>query len=400
MDPTIKLYDENAYETFFTAQILEVRETECPEEREIVLNRTLFFPEEGGQTPDRGILGGLEVTDVQIRNGVIFHRVRISGNEEDGIRLRKLTAGESTEGHIDWEHRFDNMQNHSGEHLLCGIAHRDHGCENVGFHLSSRLMTMDLDRELDGEQILELERKANRAVWENRTITAEYPSGERLCTMTYRSKLELTENVRIVTIDGYDVCACCAPHVRRTGEIGMIKILRWVRNKGGVRLTVACGERALSEAQCRQKQAEEISAMTSRKQEELTDAVRRLYEELERQKKELGILRRKLLEEQMRQTDPSLRNVVLFAEKLDPVVQREAVNRMCAKHAGFCGIFSDSGEGEYRFIIGSGTEKEDVRRISSFLREHGGAKGGGKPEMVQGSICGGEEEIRNLLRKL
>ena len=229
---TVKLYelDSELYE-------FEARVIAC-EKREggyaIELNRTAFFPEGGGQYADPGTLAGLKVLDVQIEDGRILH-----------MTDEPLTVGSTIKGILDAEERFVRMQNHSGEHILCGIAHARWGAENVGFHLGDREMTMDLDIPLTEEQLAELELAGNRAVWANAAITAEYPDEKALADLPYRSKLDLTDNVRIVTIEGVDACACCAPHVKRPGEIGAIKIVSAIHHKGGMRLWVLCGAWAI-----------------------------------------------------------------------------------------------------------------------------------------------------------
>ena len=266
MTETIKLYDRDAYATEFEADIISCEPNKADDKRfDIILNQTLFFPEEGGQSPDMGILGGYRVVDVQIKNGVITHTVDISagdccimGKEEvqtekkaDGKIIgmecasekAELAAGVHVQGKIDWQHRFYNMQQHSGEHIFSGIVHRRFGFENVGFHLSDSVVTMDFSGVISPEDIAEVEHEVNVAISKNIPIEVTYPSRDELAQLEYRSKIEIEGQVRIVTVPGYDVCACCAPHVKRTGEIGMLKVMNYQNYKGGVRISILCGFR-------------------------------------------------------------------------------------------------------------------------------------------------------------
>ena len=227
---TTRLFDADSHLRSFTACVLAC--TENDGKYEVELDATAFFPEGGGQCGDRGTLGGVNVLDTVERGGTILH-----------ICAGPLPAGSEVRGEVDAELRFSNMQTHSGEHIVSGIVHRLFGYDNVGFHLDGAA-TLDFSGELTAEDIARVELLANEAVWKNLPVTARYPSPDELAGLEYRSKLDLTENVRIVTIEGVDVCACCAPHVSRTGEIGLIKITDFMRHRGGVRLTMLAGRRA------------------------------------------------------------------------------------------------------------------------------------------------------------
>ena len=225
---TKKLYDLDSHRRDFTAAVLR-----CDADGEryaVVLDQTLFFPEGGGQPADTGVLGGARVLDVQITQEAIVHYTDAP-----------LTPGAQVRGEIDWPQRFRRMQGHSGEHIISGLIHSEYGLDNVGFHLGQDTITMDYNGELTWPQLMHIEQLANEAVYRNVPIRTEYPSAERLAQMTYRSKLDLTEDVRIVTVEGYDVCACCAPHVSCTGEIGAIKFTSVMRHRGGIRVTILCG---------------------------------------------------------------------------------------------------------------------------------------------------------------
>ena len=219
---TEKLYNQNAYLRAFSARVLSVSEGKGG--HLVETDATAFFPEGGGQGADRGTLGGFNVLDVQEREGRIFHLLSGAPN-----------VGDVVSGEVDFALRFERMQCHTGEHIVSGILHRLCGAENVGFHLGD-IVTLDIDVVVDRATLDRAEDLANEAVFRNIPVEISYPAPEALASMTYRAKLDLTENVRIVTIGDVDACACCAPHVAYTGEIGLIKILEFEKHRGGTRI--------------------------------------------------------------------------------------------------------------------------------------------------------------------
>ena len=231
---TEKLFYEDSHLKEFTAKVISCKPYK--EQYKVVLDRTAFFPEGGGQYADTGMLDDVRVLDVHEKEGIIYHTTE-----------KALEAGKTVTGKINWEERFEKMQQHTGEHIVSGLVHERFGYNNVGFHLGSDYCTMDFDGTLTKEQLREIELAANQAVWKNIDIVVTYPSKEELANMDYRSKIEIEGQVRIVTVPGYDVCACCAPHVKKTGEIGMLKLVNMVNYKGGERITMLCGVRALKD---------------------------------------------------------------------------------------------------------------------------------------------------------
>lgn len=233
---TKKLYDLDAYATEFDATVIscEKAEENGAAVYYVVLDQTLFFPEEGGQSPDKGTLGECNVMDVQIKGDVITHTLDAP-----------LKPGAAVHGILNWSHRFYNMQQHSGEHIFSGIVHKKFGYDNVGFHLSDAIVTMDFNGILTEQDAAEVEYEVNEVIVKNLPVQVTFPSREELAVLDYRSKIEIEGQVRIVTIPGVDVCACCAPHVRQTGEIGMLKVMSVQNHRGGVRISMLCGFRAL-----------------------------------------------------------------------------------------------------------------------------------------------------------
>ncbi|MBQ9119444.1 MAG: hypothetical protein IJY09_05225 [Lachnospiraceae bacterium] len=386
MTETIKLYDRDAYATEFDAVVLSCEAMDDGAVYRIVLDQTLFFPEEGGQTPDRGELAGEPVLDVQIKQGIVYHKL-----------AKPLVPGTAVHGKIDWTHRFYNMQQHSGEHIFSGLVHRAYGYDNVGFHLSNQIVTMDFNGVLSEAQAEELERKVNEIIVKNLPIQTGYPTAEELAVLEYRSKIELDGPVRIVTIPEVDACACCAPHVARTGEIGMFKIMNMQSYKGGVRISFLCGFRALADYRQRIQVISELSAGLSAGQEMLVMAVEKLKNANQELKYKLTGEKQRYLTEKIAAIPKEQEHVLLFEEDLEPLVVRNAVNQLTAEHTGICAVFTAAGENGYQFILASAAQ--DVREIMKEMKEKLGARGGGSAAMVQGSVQATQAQLLDLLRK-
>ena len=409
---TEKLYDADAYCKAFTATVISCEEAE---DREglyaVVLNRSAFFPEGGGQYADTGTLqefkkdcetplsGAVKVVDVQVSDdGIITHYC-------DGA----VTPWAQVTGVLDWEQRFERMQNHTGEHLVSGTVHRLYGLDNIGFHLGDRDVTCDFNGELSDEQLREVERVVNRAVWENVEVFAEYPDPATLPDLDYRSKLELTEDVRLVTIPWYDVCACCAPHVARTGEIGLIKIVNSEKAHGGTRVHMICGPWALADYDIKQTNIMRIVDLTSTPQEETADAV----EALQAQN---GHLTHELSVAQVQQADIALSflkeqgsaetsgNRVVFLPSLETDAIRALANGgrdLCdgvfvALTAGEKDLGPDGQPQSYRYIATS--KSLPLSRLAKEFNASLNGRGGGRDEMVQGSFGAPLEDIVAFFR--
>lgn len=379
---TIKLYDRDAYETAFDAKVIS-----CVEEDgryEVVLEKTLFFPEEGGQTPDKGVLGGADVLDVQIKGDVIIHTVS-----------NPLIVGENVAGEIDWKHRFFNMQQHSAEHIFSGLANKKYGYQNVGFHLSNQIVTMDFDGVFTESQLEEMEWEVNQAIVKNVEIKTGYPSKEELVKLKYRSKIEIEKDVRIVEIVGYDMCACCAPHVRRTGEIGIFKIQSAQNYKGGMRISFLCGFRALEECRKKSKLITELTGILTTNQENLPEHVTKLKTQIQSLKTQLNNANQELMERKISEIPNEQKNVILFERDMETPVMRHVVNKLVEKHDGICGVFIGTEEEGYNFIIGS--KSTDCRSVATKMKELFDARGGGSAQMIQGLVSVSAEQIKRVL---
>lgn len=400
MTETIKLYDMDAYATEFEADIISCEPNMADDKQlDIILNQTLFFPEEGGQSPDMGILGGYRVVDVQIKNGVITHTVDTSAGDCCEVEKKaELAAGVHVNGKIDWQHRFYNMQQHSGEHIFSGIVHSRFGFENVGFHLSDSVVTMDFSGVISPEDIAEVEHEVNVAISKNIPIEVTYPSRDELAQLEYRSKIEIEGQVRIVTVPGYDVCACCAPHVKRTGEIGMLKVMNYQNYKGGVRVSILCGFRALEAFRQKCDIISELMGIFTTNQEAIVDNVTKLKAVNQSLKSELGTAKSALLDYKVAELPTDTDNAVLFECGIDTNTARNCVNALVEKYSGFSAFFMGNDEEGYSFIIGS--KNADCNTVAAALRNKLGARGGGKPVMVQGSVKAAKSEIEEVLKEV
>ena len=377
-----KLFYEDINITDFTATVLSCEPAEGDKLYKVLLDATAFFPEEGGQSADKGTLNSLPVADVQIENDCIYHYVE-----------KPLEAGTTVSGHVDWEQRFDFMQQHSGEHIISGLVHKHFGYNNVGFHLSVNEVTLDFNGELTNEQLLAIEKEANQVVFQNLPIQISYPSKEELTDLAYRSKIEIEGQVRIVTIPGVDVCACCAPHVSRTGAIGLIKIINCQSHRGGVRLNILCGQRALSDYNAKQNSVSTISVLLSAKQNLVSDAVNRLKEENLQQKEKYNTLQAIYLDACLcaLPSPAETADAILFVGPMDTIAIRNAVNGLVTRYRGYCAIFSGTETEGYQFIVGS--QSADCKVLAQTFREKLGAKCGGNTPMIQGSITATQNAI-------
>ena len=372
MNATIRLFDQDVRLRAFTAQVL------CCEEGkggyDIVLDRTAFFPEGGGQMGDRGRIGEAVISDTHEKDGVIRHRAD-----------RPLTPGAEVACEVDSLHRLDMMQQHTGEHILSGLICRTFHCDNVGFHIGADAVTIDFNTVLTPEDTARVERLANEAVWRDQPVITDIPSPEALAAMTYRSKKELTGEVRIVTIEDVDRCACCGTHCPTTGMVGQIKILSCIHYKGGVRLTIVCGMRALAWANAALAENRAVSQTLSAKQGELAEAVERLLHDRDAQKLRADRLADHAFDLAARDETGAVR--VIAAEGLAPAQLRKAAGRL-AEGAALALVLIPRDEGWSFALSGS----VDVRPAVKALCAGFGGKGGGPADMAQGVLDGGDPE--------
>lgn len=379
---TIKLYENDSYIKNFTATVIACEETNGA--FLVVLDKTAFFPEGGGQDADKGVIGGIEVLDVQIKDDIIYHKLE-----------KSLESGSTVDCNIDWDTRFSRMQNHTGEHIVSGVIHRTFGYNNVGFHMNDTLVTFDVDGPLNDEQIREVEIKANQAIYGNKSIKAIYPTAEDLPDYDYRSKLDITEGVRLIEIEDTDLCACCAPHVARTGEVGIIKIVSYIPYKKGTRIEMLCGALALNDYINVHNANKQIMNMLSAKRFETPVAVERIQTELSSVRAENKKLSGKLA---MLKMEKHIKDnkVCVFIDGASYDELRNCSNVLIEEHE-FCYLFSNTDENNYIYVVSS--KENSVRELVQNLNKTFNGKGGGRDTYAQGKIVATKEEILGFIEK-
>ena len=390
MQPTEKYFEADAYRTTAEGRILAV-EPDGKGGGKIALDGTVFYPEGGGQPADHGTLTladgtVLAVADVHESAGVIWHTVT---SLPDAV-----SAGAAVTEAIDWAWRFDKMQQHTGEHILSGILHSMFGAENVGFHIGSDAVRMDTSVPISAEGLREAELAANRIVWQNVPVVITYPTREELAALTYRSKKEIEGQVRIVTIPGADVCACCGTHTASTGAVGQIKILASENYKGGVRLSIVCGERALLAAQAMRERQADIGALLSAKPSETANAVHRVYDEYTALKFAHFGLCSQLFDALAAHVVPG-EDALRIVPGLDPDGLHRLAVRLSEATPGLCAALTPNEKGTGYCLAQAGG---DVRALTKALNAALNGRGGGKPGICQGSCAATPEQVLNYLQ--
>ena len=379
---TRKLYYEDSHLARFTAQVLACEED--GQNYRVILDATAFYPEGGGQGADTGILGGVRVLDTREAGETVVHIC-------DGA----LMPGTAVEGQIDYDARFLRMQQHSGEHIVSGIINRRFGYHNTGFHMGADCITIDFDGVIAPEVLPEIEAEANRAVWQNLPIRCWYPSQEQLPQVNYRTKRALPWPVRIVEIPGFDCCACCGTHVAATGEIGLIKLFSAVHFRGGTRMEMACGKRALEILNSAYQQNKLVSQAFSAQITETGAAAQRMNDLAAAQKYQIIGLEKRIfagIAEKFAGTG----DVLLFEADLDGTALRELTDAVAEKCGGRAAVFSGSDETGYGFCLAQ--PGSDLRQLCKEMTTALSGRGGGKPGFLQGRVQAGKGEIEDFFR--
>ncbi|MEG1683524.1 MAG: alanine--tRNA ligase-related protein [Oscillospiraceae bacterium] len=376
---TKKLYYEDAFLREFTATVVDCQPTQ--DGYAIVLDETAFYPEGGGQPADHGTINGVTVTDVHEKDGVIVH------NSVD-----KVQNGAKVTGVIDWERRFDHMQQHSGEHIVSGLLCGLYDCDNVGFHMGADTVTIDFNAPLTDEQVHDIECRANARIYADEPVRVTYPTPDALAALTYRSKKELSGAVRIVEFPHADICACCGTHVTSAGQVGLVKILSAQKFRGGIRMELVCGKRALDYLSTVCEQNRVVAQNLSVKPAETAAAVARLQAELSAAK-----LRLSTLEEQVFAATAAryqnAGNVLLFQEALRPDAVRKLCDTVAASCGGRCAVFSgEDGQFAYAIVENGGDIRELVKSMNTALS----GRGGGRDGFAQGSLSATRQQIESF----
>lgn len=367
---TEKLYYTDPFLTTFTAKVLS-----CEAGKGgylVTLDRTAFYPEGGGQPADHGTLGGIAVTDVHEKDGVVIHTVE-----------KAVEIGENVTGSIDWARRFDHMQQHSGEHILSGILCHNYHCDNVGFHLGADTVTIDYNTDISWEEALAAEYQANQVIWADAPVEITYPSPAELDALDYRSKKALTGKVRIVTFPEADCCACCGTHVLRAGQVGIIKVLSCQKFRSGVRMEILCGERAWRYLSGTYDQAHAVGQHLSVKPLEAAAAVERLTEELTAAKARMAELETELFSHKAH-AYCGKGDVVLVEPPLRPDGVRRLADAVAKECGGLAAVFAgEDGRYNYALVRADGA---DIAPLVKAMNAALTGRGGGRSGFAQGSV--------------
>ena len=379
---TERLFYEDVCLKEFEGKVLSCLEQEGT--FQVILDRTAFYPEGGGQPAEGGTLGGRKVLNVVEDGEEIIH-----------ITDGPLEPGTTVTGRINWERRFRLMQQHSGEHIVSGLIHKKFGYDNVGFHMGSEFITIDLNGLITPDQLKELEEEANDYLWTNRKVKVFIATEEEARSLPYRSKKELEGEVRLVEFPGADLCACCGTHVEYTGQIGLIKLVSVRHFREGVRIEMLCGKDALEYLNLHYSQNSEIGVELSVKPWDTCQAVKRLEQEILEGKNALNGMKQKIFS----QTAEACRdrgNLFLFVDSMDANDLRRMADRILDTCGGICAVFSGDDKEGYKYALGQrdGDVRDLLKKMNLALK----GRGGGKPFFAQGSLKGKKEEIREFFR--
>ncbi len=347
----------------------------------VTLDATAFYPGGGGQACDTGTLGGARVREVWEAEGRILH-----------LCDRPLEPGDTVEGQIDYDARFDRMQQHTGEHILSGILFQRFGIHNVGFHMGAETVSVDFDGTVPESALPDVLAQCNRAIWENLPVLCSYPTQEELPKIPYRAKRALPWPVRIVEIPGYDCCACCGVHVARTGEIGLLHIFSQVKLRGGVRMEIACGRKALA-LLCRCfDQNRLVSQAFSVPMTQTGAAADQMNALLEAEKYRSTGLEMRVFDA-IAAVYAGSGDVVHFEPSLNGASLRALAQRIAARCGGIAAVFSGSDADGYGFCLMGGA---DLRPMEKEMAAALNGRGGGRPECQQGTLRATRAEIEGF----
>lgn len=381
---TEKLYYSDSYIKEFDALVVSCEKLE--KGFRVVLDKSAFFPEGGGQKPDTGFIGEAKVIDVQEAENVIYHYVD-----------KELEVSKEYTCKLDWEQRFLRMQSHSGEHIVSGIVHSLFGYDNVGFHMEEDYVTVDFSGELTREQLDEVEEKTNRYIYDNIEIECFFPNEYEIESLDYRSKLDLKEGVRLVRIGEADLCACCAPHVKRTGEIGVVKILDFMRHRGGVRIVMKSGLKALFDYREKYTSVYDVSVMLSSKQHEISSYVDKKLKENENLQRSFTAFKMQIAENDKENLTYIGDTAIFITPFYDSDMMRELANYGMTQKE-ICVIFSGNEESGFSYVAGS--LNFDLMKFAKSFNSLLNGRGGGRGTMIQGKVSATKQDIFNYFNGL
>lgn len=381
---TRRLYYEDGHRLDFWGVVTDCRPT--GDNFLICLNQTAFYPEGGGQPADRGSLGGLAVLDVQEADGEVVH-----------LCAGPLPPGIAVEGRVDTARRRDLMEQHSGEHIISGLICTHFGCHNVGFHIGSDVVTIDFDTSCTLEDLLPLEAEANRLIRKDLAVEIFTPAHEALAALDYRSKKPIDGPVRLVRFPGADLCACCGLHVAHTGELGMLKLLSCARRRGGIRIQLLCGSRAVNYVDQIWSQNLAVSRALSVKPPKTAQAVSRLLAENAALKQRLSQMETAAFAIQAAMYQ-GRGDQLLIEPGLSPDGARRLATAVSAEAGGRCAVFTGNDTAGYQYAVVS--PADDLRELALRLNQVLRGRGGGKPECIQGAVRATAAEILDFFETI
>ena len=369
---TEKLYD-NSRILQTTAEVCIVEEAENG--FDIATTCTVFFPGGGGQAPDTGSLNGHEVKFVYEKDGFVFHRIE-----------NRLQVGEMVVLKADWAKRLSDAEIHTGEHILSGLALKLFDAKNVGFHMGEEFATADFNILLTDEQLEKLEDAVNFAIRENTPVNITYPAEGELDSLPLRKRPETNEPIRVVEVEGCDLCACCGTHVARTGEVGLLKILFSEKLRGGTRVAFVCGGRAFGIFRSEHRQITAIAQSFSTKNEFAAEQVKKQAGELETANRKIAELLGSLAKAEARRLFDGAEEVdgekevsaevELGADALIPLSKE-----LCAMGKMHAFLFAQG-----RYVLASSEDSEfDLKAKNTELCSKG-ARGGGRGHLFSGKL--------------
>ncbi|HYM81130.1 MAG TPA: alanyl-tRNA editing protein [Candidatus Limnocylindria bacterium] len=372
-----RLYYDDAYTTRFEARI--VAHGHYAGRSALELAATYFYPESGGQEADRGRLGGAEVLDVQADDeGRVWHVVEAP----------EALAGDALEAHVDWPRRFDHMQQHTGQHVLSAGLEQVLEAPTLSSHLGTERSTIEVAlADVDWRAIERLEEAANRVVWEDRPVVRHWVDESELSRFRLRKPAQVQGRIRVVEIPDWDQSACGGTHTNRTGEVGVIKVVRWEKVRGNLRLEFLCGARALRDHAWRTEALVEAARKRTLKDRDLIAHLERaLAERDELQKRAADLAERLLLAEARERVGDPPRGAIHFAAARS----RDEVRRFTLKclEVGAPWVVAGAGSPEPVIVVGRAKAGgRDLRALVPGLLERARGKGGGSPDLVQASAA-------------
>ena len=381
-----ELFYTNPYLREFDATVVAC--TEGKKGFEVVLDNTAFYPEGGGQPADLGTLGEAKVSDVRHQNGVIVH-----------FTDKALEVGATVHGVLDWERRYDNMQNHTGEHVLSGVINHAFGYENVGFHMHDDAITIDMDGPMTDDDVKAMEKAANDMIKADIAVDISFPTAEERAAMGFRSKKELTGKVRIVNIPTADCCACCGTHVKSTQEVGIIKVLSASKHRGGTRIEFVCGDRALRDFTKKHDEVIKVSRLLSVKPDEVAAAVEKTLQTLVARDERIAQMNQRYFEMKTTMLPADQTILTLFEEGLTPFELKLFATQVAeSKKAQVTALLASAAAADgtvvYNYVIA--WDDTRLREASKTLNQRLNGRGGGK-DMVQGSFKAARAEIETAI---